>query len=406
MDNPYARNRDESREDSLFYNDFQERVYHEVLMTNIQMVVPQLWIDMEHINKNLDYFAEAKEICSNLGLFPIMEFQHDYEPLLIAQFYATAHFSTGRTRKITWMTQGAIKEATLAEFAAILGYEDRGRNTPCGFRCHLRKNPAKKDVLAPLYIQGRGIPGKIKDLLPTYDILHRIFRETVAPRAGNKDEIHGFSVDLLFNTFLNRDSGTALDVMDYIWNEMVAAAHSRRVPPFAPYIMALIVAKCPPIARTLSTHPLIVHRPKALKLKKHSKPRNVKGQEVDEEENVIEADSEDADSGRDADFVVSWRKNAQPSWAKRMEAKLKKIFYFQVDNQKRMYEAHVYAKKACARQKEMMEAQGLTISAGSETNITPEEQWISKHSHWDDDVSSSHRAPSTYDEEDFDDEED
>ena len=43
-------------------------------MTNIRMVAPRLWIDMEHINKNLDYFAEAKEIRSHLGLFPIMEF--------------------------------------------------------------------------------------------------------------------------------------------------------------------------------------------------------------------------------------------------------------------------------------------------------------------------------------------
>src|SRR3954466_1810369 len=229
------------------------------------------------------------------------------------------------------MTQGAIKEATLAEFAAILGYEDRGHDTTCGFRCHLRDHPSKKDVLTPLYIQGHGVAGKIKDLLPMYDILHRIFRETVAPRAGNKDEIHGFSVDLLFNTFLNRDSGTALDVMDYIWNEMVAAAHSRRVPPFASYIMALIVAKCPPIARTLSTRPLIVHRPKALKIKTHAKPRVV----ADEKEGD---DSEDADSGHDTDYVVSCRKNAQPSWTKKMEAKLKKIFCFQVDNQKHMYE--------------------------------------------------------------------
>uniref|UniRef100_A0ACD5UK02 Uncharacterized protein n=1 Tax=Avena sativa TaxID=4498 RepID=A0ACD5UK02_AVESA len=228
---------------------------------------------MGHIDKNSDYFAEAKEICSNLGMFPIMEFQYDYDPLLICQFYATAHFHNGRNRKITWMTQGAVNEATLAEFAAILGYEDRGRDVPCGFRCHMREHPSKKDVLTPLHIRGRGVAGKIKDLLPTYDILHRIFRETVAPRAGNKDEIHGFSVDLLFNTFLNRESGQPLDVTDFIWNEMVAAAHTRRVPPFAPYIMALIMSKCPVIARTLSTRSLVVHKPKALKIKTHAKPR-------------------------------------------------------------------------------------------------------------------------------------
>src|SRR3954466_2583901 len=173
---------------------------------------------------------------------------------------------------------------------------------------------------------------------------------------------------------------------------MVAAAHSWRVPPFAPYIMALLVSKCPVIARTLSTRSLIVHRPKALKIKTHAKPRVEAGEE--DEDN-----SEDADSGHDSDYVVSRRKNTKPSWAKRMEVKLKKIFCFQVDNQKRMYEVHVSAKKACARQKELMSAQGLTISKGSENNITPEDQWISPHSHWDDDVSSSHRAPPTHDDE-------
>ena len=71
-----------------------------------------------------------------------------------------------------------------------------------------------------------------------------------------------------------------------------------------------------------------------------------------------------------------------------------------------MYEAHVYAKKASARQKDMMAAKGLTVSEGSENNITPEDQWISQHSRWDDDVSSSHRAPPPYeDEEDLEDEE-
>ena len=62
-----------------------------------------------------------------------------------------------------------------------------------------------------------------------------------------------------------------------------------------------------------------------------------------------------------------------------------------------MLEAHVYAKKSCARQKELMEAQGLTVSKGSENNITPEDQWISKHSNWEDDATSSFRAPPPHD---------
>src|SRR3954462_14457134 len=68
LDNAYSHSRSASRADSLFYDDFQERVYHEVLMTNTQLVVPQQWIDLGHIDKNSGYFGEAKEICSNLGM--------------------------------------------------------------------------------------------------------------------------------------------------------------------------------------------------------------------------------------------------------------------------------------------------------------------------------------------------
>jgi hypothetical protein len=31
------------------------------------------------MNKNVEYFAEAKEICEEFGLLPLMEFSHDYD---------------------------------------------------------------------------------------------------------------------------------------------------------------------------------------------------------------------------------------------------------------------------------------------------------------------------------------
>ena len=94
----------------------------------------------------------------------------------------------------------------------------------------------------------------------------------------------------------------------------------------------------------------VTHRHKNLLIKTHLKPRNADGQIVDEDGNPVVEESGDADDAQqDTDYVVSRRKPAQPSWAKRFEAKLKKIFCLQVDNQKRMYEAHVYAKKSVVR---------------------------------------------------------
>ena len=60
---------------------------------------------MAKIQKNAEYFAEAKEIWEELGLLPLMKFSHNYDVLLVAQFYATTHFSTSGDRTITWMTR-------------------------------------------------------------------------------------------------------------------------------------------------------------------------------------------------------------------------------------------------------------------------------------------------------------
>lgn len=61
----------------------------------------------------------------------------------------------------------------------------------------------------------------------------------------NTDEIHGFGVNLMLETHRRKNGDTPLDVMDYLWHELHAAILSRRVPPFALYIMKLILAKAP-----------------------------------------------------------------------------------------------------------------------------------------------------------------
>ena len=93
----------------------------------------------------------------------------------------------------------------------------------------------------------------------------------------NVDEIHAFMVDIMLATLHHRHSGQPMDVMDVIWNEMVYATFQRRVPPFAPYIMALIIRKCPVIARDMPSLCLVTHHHKNLLIKTHLKPRNADG---------------------------------------------------------------------------------------------------------------------------------
>jgi hypothetical protein len=57
-----------------------------------------------------------------------------------------------------------------------------------------------KDKMVNLYIAGRAVCGSAYDLLPTFDIMNRIYRNTVNPKNTNHDEVHGFLVNLLVRT--------------------------------------------------------------------------------------------------------------------------------------------------------------------------------------------------------------
>jgi hypothetical protein len=54
-----------------------------------------------------------------------------------------------------------------------------------------------KDKMVNLYLPGRVMCGSAYDLLPTYDIMNRIYRNTINPKHTNNDEVHGFLVNLL-----------------------------------------------------------------------------------------------------------------------------------------------------------------------------------------------------------------
>jgi hypothetical protein len=101
-----------------------------------------------------------------------------------------------------------------------------------------------KDKLVDLY-DSTGTVGFINWPLPLYDQLVRIFRENIAPSGGNNDAIHTSLVDLLY---LAHECATSedpaedftLDVMDFIFHDILDTMIHRNTVPYAPYIMLLI----------------------------------------------------------------------------------------------------------------------------------------------------------------------
>ena len=155
------------------------------------------------------------------------------------------YFLTDDDRKISWMTNNQTFTATWAQFAALFGQKDYGRVPTHAFLSTHFWIPYSNKTMAAhklydLYISGRAMIGCQKNLLHVYDILHRIFRNTLAPRVGNFDQIHGSLIDIMVYTHRQRGCGLQLDIMDVIWNELHNSVMNRRVPMSAPMAMRLM----------------------------------------------------------------------------------------------------------------------------------------------------------------------
>ena len=112
---------------------------------------------------------------------------------------------------------------------------------------------------------------------------------------------------------------------------------------------------------------------------------------VDEEE----IEEEEAAEDRSA-FTTS---SAEPSWAKKLTIKMKRLFCTQVQSQ---YKAHVAQKEGRRRDNRILRACGEDVASGSERHITPEAAWMAKQGYkWTDSEEEYIPAAESDDEESF-----
>ena len=93
--------------------------------------------------------------------------------------------------------------------------------------------------------------------------------------------------------------------------------------------------------------------------------------DVDEDEIEEEEADEDSSTGYDPP-------STEPSWAKKLKAKMKALFYMQAKGQ---YKTHVASKESHRHDKRILRTFGEEISSGSEKHITPKAEWMAKHAY-------------------------
>ena len=70
------------------------------------------------------------------GIEELLMFHMDFDPEIVAQFFASVHFHTDEKRTMTWMKNGKRMTAEWKEFMDLLHVCDEGLDVPVGVRPH------------------------------------------------------------------------------------------------------------------------------------------------------------------------------------------------------------------------------------------------------------------------------
>ncbi|KAI4995867.1 hypothetical protein ZWY2020_037955 [Hordeum vulgare] len=260
----------------------------------------------------------------------IITFRQDFDPTIVAQFYVTVHFQPDDECTMTWMTGNQKLTGSWTEFMEFLKVDFQGEENAFGMRPHApcSSTPTPKDRLQQHYIK--------KGVLPTHlDIMHRVFRNSLFPPIGNKDEVHGHLAEMLVVCEEARTKETApLDIAHVMFHELWNCIMNRK----ADYL---------------------VHDPIKLRIKDKWANPSTSSQPMD-------TDTETA-VGRGP--VSRTRSSAIPSWAVKLKDQIKTLFCMQAKGQ---YQSHVAQKENRQRRKRVLRTLDVAISSGSEDDITPE----------------------------------
>ena len=104
----------------MFHLDY----YTSVILARNPVVAKSQWIDWKHVRElrksSIDY---AIATCQRIGVYTLMEFVHDWNSEVIAQFYATL-FVEEEPRRMHWMLEGQWYSVDYDAFAAFLSFSE------------------------------------------------------------------------------------------------------------------------------------------------------------------------------------------------------------------------------------------------------------------------------------------
>jgi hypothetical protein len=154
------------------------------------------------------------------------------------QFYSTVYFESDSARSFKWRSGSRVLSGSMSDLADITGYPFFPE--PVEGYASVVQHSRTKQALAFAYGSG-GTIGRTKGMIPLYHALRQIFRVSLSPKAGSSDEFWGTAIDLLVFAHERK----RIDVLDFMFEEMMACVFEKKAGVYAPFIQALIERKHP-----------------------------------------------------------------------------------------------------------------------------------------------------------------
>lgn len=200
--------------DPRFKNEFQQRVYHKLLMTKSKKFAPHKQVNTESLRDNDHLYPGVYSALGRLGLILFVTFNHPYNEDLVMQFFATLYFSNDFAHILTWMFGTHRCSAPMEKFFEIIPYPFMDVEAVSDEFGIVRENgQCTKDEIAFAYKQEKSfVTGSIEDLLPLYDTMRHIMRYTLTPKAEDSHNIRSSMLDV----FLYLHQKKKVDVLDFM----------------------------------------------------------------------------------------------------------------------------------------------------------------------------------------------
>ena len=158
-----------------------------------------------------------------------------YCPILVRQFHCTVFFHDDAARTMTWMTGQEQYTCNYLDFCQAMGF---GGGRAHGFQIHTQEQFTHGNIAFCYPPEPTHAPPTISGMYYSYQLLAKIFRESLVSKSGDSSECRAYHLNLMH--YCRPENVRTIDGCDFLYNELRRSVRNRMTPNFAQYVQQLI----------------------------------------------------------------------------------------------------------------------------------------------------------------------